>query len=698
MKNLMIFITLLLSINYIYAQKSEILYHEDFTDNSEKWEESTDPAQFAKVTGGAYLIKTNETLALRWFGRQVFIDYREDFKIYAKMKQIGGFENQGYGIVWGSKGWEDSFFFSITSSGYFNVGTYNLGEYADIKEWTKSSAIKGLGTYNDLLIEKSGINLNFYINDTKVYTCDFKYFKGQLHGFMIFQNVSVLIDEFKVTKTPREIEVASHEFSSLTKKNLGSNVNSQYSEIAPIISPDGNTLFVGRIYHPKNTGTLKECDIWYSEKQADGSWGKAKNIGYPINNEGVNVVITVTPDGNSLLLEGLYNSDGSHKSEKGISLSYKTDKGWSIPQEVKVKNYVNHNIYETYCLTNDRSVLILAIQTDDTYGDMDLYVSFKQADGSYSEPKNMGPILNTFAGDGTPFLAQDNTTLYFSSYGQNGYGSSDIFMTKRLDDTWLNWSKPKNLGTNINTADWDTYFSLDAEGKTAYFVSTSGSYGQEDIFELKLEEELQPDPVVLIYGKVLNDSTGRPIAATITYEDLSTSKEVGVAQSDPLTGEYKIVLPYGKKYGFRANATNYLAENENIDLTGIKEYKEIERNLKLVPFTIGETIVLNNIFFAQASAELLSTSNAELDRLVELMKKFKDMEIEIGGHTDNIGDAAKLLTLSEQRAEAVKKYLITAGIAEKRITAVGYGGTKPLTTADKERAKNRRVEFKIIKK
>jgi len=700
MKKLIFQLIFLFSTSLIFSQTSETIYFEDFTDNSDKWEESSKPSEFAKVMNGTYFIKTDATLALRWFGRQIFIDYREDFKIESKMKQIGGLETQGYGIVWGSRGWDNSYYFTITSSGYFNVGSYNFGFYNEIKDWTKSTAINTLGNYNNLVVEKTGVNLNFYINDVKVYTTDFKYFKGQVHGLILFQDVSVSVDEFKVTKTPKTIDVASTEYSGLQKENLGTNINSLYSEIAPIISPDGKTLFVGRIYHPKNVGDGEDCDIWYAELQSDSTWGKLKNIGYPLNNAGVNVVITSTPDGNALLLEGLYNSDGSHKSEQGISITYKTETGWSVPEEIKVKNFINYNIYETYCLSNDRSVLLLAIQTDDTYGDMDLYVSFKQNDGSFSEPKNMGPVLNTFAGDGTPFLAQDNTTLYFSSYGQTGYGSADIFMTKRLDDTWLNWSKPKNLGAGINTTDWDTYFSIDAKGKDAYLASTSNSYGNEDIFTLKLDNELQPDPVVLIYGKVLNDSTNKPISAKITYEDLTTGKEVGVAQSDPITGEYTIVLPYGKKYGFRAEAKNYLSESENIDLTGVKEYKEIEENLYLVPFKVGEVIVLNNVFFTQASAKLLPTSDAELDRLVVILTKNPTMEIEIGGHTDNIGNAAQLQTLSEQRATAVKDYLVAAGISTTRITAVGYGGTKTLSkgTSETERAKNRRVEFKILKK
>ncbi len=700
MKKIIITTTvILITITSLLSQKSDIIYYENFEDNSNNWETIKNGNELAEISDGIYTIKSSMQQSLRWYGMQNFIDYRKNFKIEVKLRQVDGNKTQGYGIVWGSKGWENCYEFIITSSGYFNVGGYEDGKYFSTKAWTKSSKINSQGKYNILTVEKEGINFNYYINNEQVYTTKFSRFYGQVHGFMLKQNVTAEIDYYKISSTSRKIDVATTIMSGKQKVNLGSNVNSSYSEIAPIISPDGKILYVGRIYHPNNLGVLHECDIWYSELQSDSSWSKLKNIGKPLNNSGVNVVITGTPDGNALLVEGLYNKDGSHKSEQGISIADKTQSGWSVPKEVKIKNFYNTHEYETYSLSNDRKVILMSIQRKDTFGDMDLYISFLQNDGSYSEPKNMGPVLNTFAQDGTPFLASDNKTLYFSSYGHHGFGSADIFVSKRLDESWLRWSKPKNLGANVNTLDWDTYLSISAKGDYAYLVSTSGSIGAEDIYRLELEKEMQPDPVALVYGKVYDEESKKPIGAKITYQDLTTGKEVGIAQSNPKTGEYKITLPYGKKYAFRAESKDYIAGNENIDLTLNKEYKEIKRDLFLFKMEVGEVVTLKNVFFKRGSSDLMETSNAELDRIVNIMRKNPSMKVEIMGHTDNRGNAELLQKLSEERVESVKSYIVAKGINGNRITGKGYGGSQTIheNDSENEHLKNRRVEFKITK-
>jgi outer membrane protein OmpA-like peptidoglycan-associated protein len=211
---------------------------------------------------------------------------------------------------------------------------------------------------------------------------------------------------------------------------------------------------------------------------------------------------------------------------------------------------------------------------------------------------------------------------------------------------------------------------------------------------------VKPNPVVLIYGRVLNAKTNEPIEAEIKYENLSSGLEAGIANSNPNDGSYKIILPYGNNYGYSAKANGYYSVSENINLKKFSDYKEIEKNLYLAPIEIGEVVRLNNIFFDFNKYELKPESFPELDRIVKFLTDYPILEIELSGHTDNLGSHDYNQKLSENRANAVAEYLFTKGISRNRIMVIGYGETLPIDTNDTDegRQKNRRVEFKILKK
>lgn len=481
--------------------------------------------------------------------------------------------------------------------------------------------------------------------------------------------------------------------------NLGEKVNSFYPELAPIISYDGSQLYFTRNLHPDNYGEEKKLDIWVSDfDKTNNEFSVAKNIGRPLNNEKANFVISVMPGNNELILGNVYLADGTPK--KGLSNSFTDGKIWSMPEEIKINGFVNKSTKGVnFCISSSGKKMILSIDNDSAIGKNDLFISFIQKDGTWSEPKNLGRNVNTAASEETPFLASDEKTLYFSTSGYPGFGLNDIFVTRRLDDSWTNWSEPINLGPVINSDGWDGYYTIPAAGDFAYFTSTKNSLGNEDIFKIELEEALKPTPVVLITGKVYNSKDGGSLSSKISYEDLKTGEEVGVVRSNPLTGEYKIILPAGKNYGFSADTKGFIAINENLDLTKIDSYKEIKTDLTMIPIEVGQKVRLNNIFFEFAKFDLLPESHLELNRVAGILKSNPKMQIEIQGHTDNIGSNERNLLMSKNRAEAVYNYLISQGIDKSRLVAKGYGKELPLlpNTNDENRSKNRRVEFLILK-
>ena len=203
-------------------------------------------------------------------------------------------------------------------------------------------------------------------------------------------------------------------------------------------------------------------------------------------------------------------------------------------------------------------------------------------------------------------------------------------------------------------------------------------------------------------GRVLNKKTGEPIEdADIAYELLPSGKEIGTARSAPTTGGYKIVLPAGDRYGFRASADGFISVNENVDLSGITEYTEITRDLYLVPIEEGATVQLNNIFFDYDKWDLRPESFPELDRLSQVMNANPNMKVEIAGHTDSRGGDAYNERLSDRRAGSVRGYLVEARkIDPDRLVSKGYGEKKPVATNDTDEGRqlNRRVEFIILSK
>ena len=171
---------------------------------------------------------------------------------------------------------------------------------------------------------------------------------------------------------------------------------------------------------------------------------RQKNIGAPLNTIGSNGVCAVTPDGNTLLLFGKYHDEG-HISA-GVSWSHKTETGWSKPEELKIKDFYNNSIYSSYYLSNDGKTLLLSLERNDTNGGLDLYVSFLQQDGTWTEPLNLGADINTKEDDYSPFLAADGKSLYYSTRGRKGYGQSDLYKIERLNDSWQKWGPAINLG------------------------------------------------------------------------------------------------------------------------------------------------------------------------------------------------------------------------------------------------------------
>lgn len=698
-KLVLFFLILLPPSSHIYAQKKQ-WFKEDFNNNQNKWIVGNYQYLELKIEDGRYIMKIlmrqDYRIATFW-GETIYINPNIDFTFETAITLIKGYDINGTGFIWGAKDYENYYVFRISQKQFFQIVKVKNNKETKICPWTPCKKVNPPNQYNQLKVARKNDSLHFYINQEKVYSCDFLPFFGRDAGYET-NNQVILAADYLYFYQDNEIKTVPNMPNDLKKENMGKNINTPYIEVLPVISADDSTLYYVIGKSPENTAK-NDQDIWFAKRKDTNTWNEKQNIGKPLNNQRGNAVIAVSQDNNMLILNGIYNQDGSFK-DIGLSSSKRTKDGWEIPKKMDINNYYNKHNYTSACLSANQKVLILSVQRNDTYGKLDLYVSFRQKDDTWSTPVNMGKTINTFGDDATPFLAADNVTLYYSTNGQPGFGSNDIFITRRLDDTWKKWSEPLNLDSFINTPYWDAYYTIPASGEYAYIVSEENAIGQTDIFRIKLPQEIKPEPVVLIFGKVFNSKTNEPIEAKITYTELGSDKEAGIANSDPANGKYSIILQKGKKYAFLATKENFLSVNEHIDLQNVTDYQEIERNLYLAPVEVGTTIRLNNVFFDTGKAELKTESEAELNKLVLFLTNNPTIKIQISGHTDNVGSAQSNKILSQNRANAVKNYLTDKGINTDRITAKGYGATKPQTTnsTEKGRAFNRRVEATILEK
>lgn len=689
------FFTMWLMIGRVSVAQLPVLFDETFSNNTNNWYVANTQDVNASIKNGQYNIELKGDFYWRTT-LPVNINPKQDFLINLTIKQLSGKANYGHGLMWASDDWDNIFMF-VVADGYYRIAMYKNGQSVPLKKWSASEAIHQVGKANRLTLSSKNNVWHFFINGTWVYSLKKIPFMGLQQGAVYLDQAAYQLDNFEIRQHKPQIQtIAQHQLGKAT--NMGQAINTAFDEIAPIVSADGNTLFWGRD-QLADTSIKSDFDVFWAKKKPDGTWGHAQRMPAPINNAGDNLVVAVSTNLDALVLEGQYTETGKHLSDEGISISYRTNTGdWTVPKKIPISDFENRNEYMSFCLSTDRTVLIMSVERTEGYGSKDLFVSFLQPDSSYSAPKNMGSVLNSWQDEGTPFLAPDMKTLYFYSYTHAGYGRADIFVSKRLDDSWTSWSAPLNLGPQINTPNWDTYYTVSATGSEAYFTSSANSLGESDIFSITLPGQSTTEAMVMLKGRVLEKNTNQPVFASIVYQNQTTHKQVNTIKSDPVTGSYQILLEPGTDYLIKASANGYMGFNSRVKTKKTASFSEQELTLFLVPLKTGNKLTIPNLFFVQSRAEILAESEASLAELVLLMQSHPSLKIKLVGHTENRGAPDKLKELSEKRAETIRLYLIARGIAASRIHTEGKGAMEPLNNnqTEAERAQNRRVEIIIM--
>ena len=482
----------------------------------------------------------------------------------------------------------------------------------------------------------------------------------------------------------------------INPQNMGKNINSTSSEYLPTLTIDESQL-IFTVLRPRDNRTkcftCKDEEDFYMSTKVDGEWTKRRAMRY-INtsyNEGAQ---SISPDGRYLIFTGCEREDG--KGSCDLYWSKRIGEKWSKP-----KNFgspVNTRYWESQpAFGADGKTIYFTSNRPGGIGNMDLWQTTMIEEGVFSEPVNLGQPINTMRDEMSPFIHADGVTLYFVSEGHRGMGGQDIFFSRlKKDDTW---GEPINIGYPINTEKHDAGLFINGKGDIAYFSSNKkGGYGGTDLYWFELPESVRPLPVTYFKGKILDSKDQTPLEAVFEVIDLKTSKIVVTSSSDPETGEFLVCIPTNSHYALNAVKEHYLFYSENFEIDG--QYSKMapyEKDIALKRIELGEGIVLKNVFFDTDKSLLKPESQIELDRLVVLMQQNPKMKIEVGGHTDNIGNKEHNLALSQNRAKSVYDFLVNKGIDAGRMTYQGYGFDKPIAPNDTEegRALNRRTEFTI---
>jgi outer membrane protein OmpA-like peptidoglycan-associated protein len=477
--------------------------------------------------------------------------------------------------------------------------------------------------------------------------------------------------------------------------SVGSGINTNDDEYWPSITADGQTLMFTRQPNISNNPDFKGVvqEDFYISYFVNNVWQKAFNAGAPLNtiqNEGAQ---TLSSDGSYMYFTACNRPDGLGNCDLYFS-AFNNGK-WSEPYNLGAP--VNTNHWEsTPSISADGKTLFFSSSRPGGYGGKDIWLTRLNDKNKWTEPVNLGSVINTEGDEMSPFIHFDGKTLYFASDGRVGMGGFDLFVSRMKDDS--TWTEPQNLGYPINTFNDEMGLIIESGGQKAYYSSIRDKSRGKDIFSFNLYEAVRPNPVSYIKGKVYDKMTGRLLKAEYELINLSTGKIIIKNVTDD-TGNFLVCLPSGYNYGINVSKPGYLFYSENFMLEGIHTAsKPYIKKIVLNPAIVGEKMQLSNVFYEIDSWQLKKESITELDNLVSLLSENSNLVMEIGGYTDSTGSEQYNMALSEKRALSVVNYLIKRGISSDRLKFKGYGNTSPLgdNVTSEGRKLNRRTEAKII--
>jgi OOP family OmpA-OmpF porin len=532
----------------------------------------------------------------------------------------------------------------------------------------------------------------------------------------------------KIISTPLNINISS----------LNNSVNSPHIELSPI-PIDNNTFIYASLridslvyFNDKNIDTALPVRQFYIAHKEGMDWTGGELMPQPINVPGVE-------SGNGVLSRDgqrfYFTRSVKNWQGKVISSIYRstlTDGKWGepvkLPPIINDPNYTSTQPALGRTAQSDREIIFFVSDRPDGKGGLDIwYTVWNDQKDAYTKAKNLGSKVNTAGDEMAPFYNLPTRTLYFSSTGLPGIGGLDVFSAfgERSD-----WTQVKNIGYPVNSSYDDLYFTVSKNGEDGFFVSNrpdslNPATCCDDIFYYSWNDFIRITVTGTIYpfekdrfGRKRNladfdfmnpDASIEPMNKAIIALYMLDNETNEYAFLDRFTtgtnGKFYFNLQPNNEYEFRTEGFQYFDEKNYMST----DYFNFSDTISMPPIWVNvmtdKPIVLENVYYDFNSADLSERAKSVLDTtLLVMLKEAPEFIIEIGSHTDSIGEAKYNLDLSQKRADNVVSYLISKGIPKERLVAKGYGSTQPVAQNFKSdgsdnpdgREKNRRTEFRIV--
>lgn len=504
------------------------------------------------------------------------------------------------------------------------------------------------------------------------------------------------------------IEKARKDSISISPKMLPQNINRYPLQYFPAITADEKFL----LFTARRSPNESDDENLFVTKYINGKWQDPQSISNNINTRGNEGTGSISSDARVLVFTSCDYKESLGSCD--LYITYRDGNTWSTPKNL---TEVNSSSWESHpSLSADGQRLYFTSTRPGGEGGHDIWCAELDANGKWKEPFNLGFPINTPLDEMSPFIHANGTTLFFASNGHPGLGNFDIFSAEKESGKWL---KPKNLGYPVNSERSELSLYITANGKRAFYskeeepdddysnrpMSRKPVFGKTSsilnsfLYEFEIPDALKiKNPCNYLTGQITEKGSGKKLAASVELIDLELQSTVYTMKSDAMYGTYTMVIAAGRKYGLFVNCPGYLYQSLTFDYAESPSLEPKVIDFELEPIKAGSMTVMNNIFFETGKHELLPLSVAELGKVLIFLKTNPQANIEIRGHTDDVGKDEDNQLLSQKRAQAVRDFLLKNKVAANRLKAIGYGEKVPLkenSNAD-NRAMNRRIEFKIL--